>query len=278
MKIPTSLVPAIISLLLPAASLHAQNYGMGPSSNTFAGTSNLSTIVAGSHNHVAAIRSAILAGYDSTIASTATYSTILASSQCTASAPFSVVAGVLSSTHASANYSLSMGNTAKTMAAYSFSFGYKAETGGTYSFAFGNESKTTGAHSLAFGSHSEASGTHSLAFGNLSHALANYAIAMGEAATASGAGSLAIGTGATANSFRGMALGSFPVLRTDASATTWVATDPLLTVSNGETDSARSNAMVVLKNGAVLIKPSGDLSMGTFTEGMEPDDTTVPAP
>jgi len=131
-------------------------------------------------------------------------------------------------------------------------------------------------HSLAFGNLAQATAGYSFSFGNQSKAEAVNAIAMGESAKAKASGSLAIGTSAEANSFRGIALGSFPVLRTNASLTTWVATDPVLTVSNGETATTRSNAMVVLKNGAVLIKPSGDLSMGSFTEGIEPDDTTAP--
>ena len=66
---------------------------------------------------------------------------------------------------------------------------------------------------------------------------------------------------------------------------TWVATDPLFEVGNGTSYSTPSDALEVLKNGntivsgtlsvsgtsnTVLINPAGDLSMGEFTNGPQP--------
>jgi Head domain of trimeric autotransporter adhesin len=97
-------------------------------------------------------------------------------------------------------------------------------------------------------------------------------VTLGEASTASGDQTTAIGQGSKALALHSVAAGPFPVAR--GNPTTWVNTDPVFTVANGQSDTARSNALVVLKSGAVLVKPAGDLSMGSFTAGIKPDDTT----
>ncbi len=63
---------------------------------------------------------------------------------------------------------------------------------------------------------------------------------------------------------------------------TWVATDDLFTVGNGQSAAAPSNAFSVKKNGdtsvagkllvagAIIVQPQGDLSMGSFTAQPSP--------
>lgn len=109
----------------------------------------------------------------------------------------------------------------------------------------------------------------------------------------SGKSSIGLGTDLTVSGAYQTVLGRFNVLAT-YNATTWTAADPLLVVANGDSDTQRSNALVVLKNGntgigtstptykldvdggvrvkngAVLVQPQGDLSMGTYTSGPQP--------
>lgn len=142
---------------------------------------------------------------------------------------------------------------------------------GICAVAFGYESSAYGYSSFAQGFQVYALGNHSTAFGINSTAQGPYSFAQGYSAYASGNHSVAIGQGSKALALHSVAAGPFPVAR--GNPTTWVATDPVFTVANGQSDAARSNALVVLKSGAVLVKPAGDLSMGSFTAGIKPDDT-----
>lgn len=141
---------------------------------------------------------------------------------------------------------------------YGIAFGYACQANGYGSTAIGSQAVANGPWSMALGVQTAANGYGSLATGYLSLAGGTY--------------SFASGLGANAASLYSASFGSYPVIR--GNATAWVTTDPLFTVSNGQSATARSNAMVVLKNGAVLIKPAGDISMGAYTAGIKPDDTT----
>ena len=114
-------------------------------------------------------------------------------------------------------------------------------------------------------------------------------VAIGEDAKATGDHATAVGEGTVGEAFREIVLGSFsqslapadPVEAT-TSATTWRPEDTLLTVGNGRDDQDTdgdgspdvepSNALVILKDGTVLINPSGDISMGDFDKGPTPND------
>ena len=131
-----------------------------------------------------------------------------------------------------------------------------------------NQGSASGDYSTAFGLISFASGTGSTAFGWYSGASGNYSTAAGYAARAGALDSFVIGT---------YNIGG-------GSPTAWVGTDPLFEIGNGG-DPVHSDALVVYKNGntvvsgtlsvsgtsnAVLINPVGDLSMGPFTDGAQP--------
>ena len=62
-----------------------------------------------------------------------------------------------------------------------------------------------------------------------------------------------MGWGLELNGFSNTMLGSFNTIPTGTNQTSWVNTDPLLTIGNGQSSIARSNALVIQKNGVVNI-------------------------
>lgn len=83
----------------------------------------------------------------------------------------------------------------------------------------------------------------------------------------SGEYSVAIGQGATAQSDQQIVVGTYNIIQSVYS--TWVPTDELFTVGNGESDEARSNAFVIKKNGDTAIygnlAVSGNITNPIFT-------------
>jgi hypothetical protein len=188
--------------------------------------------------------------------------------------------------------------------AYSIAFGSSTTSSGSASTAFGNNTTASGNYAVAFGSSTHATGDKSLAAGYYSMASGAYSVAMGQA-VASGTASVALGE-ATATGYSSVALGEATASGTYAVAagnwsataaaydsfvvgaynnnggvsspshTTWVATDPLFEVGNGTSSTAKSDALVVYKNGVVAVhnvvrvNAGGDLSMGSFTAGTAP--------
>ncbi|WP_337044905.1 hypothetical protein [Emticicia sp. 17c] len=116
------------------------------------------------------------------------------------------------------------------------------------------DASNIGLHSFATGYNSRATGTGNVAIGvnAISDGTSN-TIAIGEGTQASGTNSTAIGAGVRANAYYSIAMGYYnsPVLT--ANATSWVSTDPLLYIGNGQDASHLSNAMVIQKNGVVSI-------------------------
>jgi hypothetical protein len=193
--------------------------------------------------------------------------------------------------------SLVVGNQNTAWGPYSTALGYQCQTGSWGGFAQGQQciaygicSGAIGALSSAYSSecfaigHSAQAGdptgvttianrtnyTDAFAFGNGAKALNWYAYAMGANASATGASSVAIGQNASATAFNSIAIGPYPV--TWGSPTAWNANEPLVTISNGtDATTHASNALVVLKSGAVLINQAGDLSMGSYTAGTKPN-------
>jgi Chaperone of endosialidase/Head domain of trimeric autotransporter adhesin len=145
----------------------------------------------------------------------------------------------------------------------STAFGEYSTAFGNYSTAFG-KSMASGYGSTASGI-SFASGEYSTASGNNCVASSHASTALGGGSTASGGGSIALGIVSTATgdvsmatgfftwakAYASTAIGSFNDSIASSSKTTWVSTDPLFIVGNGTSDAARSNALVVLKNGNI---------------------------
>lgn len=93
----------------------------------------------------------------------------------------------------------------------------------------------TGDYSIALGSNSLASGDSSMAIGGSSR----------------GKNSVAIGVGTNAYSYGEISLGSTPTSYTPGSAISWVATDRIFNVGNG--NGIGSDAFTILKNGKIGI-------------------------
>lgn len=111
---------------------------------------------------------------------------------------------------------------------------------GLHSFASGYNSRATGVGNVAIGTNAISDGTSNT-------------IAIGENTHASGLNGTAIGTGTTANAYYSVAIGYYNSPIATANASTWVSTDPLLYVGNGQSAASPSNAMVIQKNGVVNI-------------------------
>ena len=165
------------------------------------------------------------------------------------------------STVASGYASTALGIVTTASGSYSTAIGESTVASGISSTAMGNGTIASGSSSSAMGSVTTASGSSSSAMGYSTTASGYVSTAMGFSTTASGDYSTAMGIGNYANTFRTTAIGSYNT-PLGISATTWVATDPLLMIGNGELQSSRSNAMVILKNGNIGIgqnAPTADL-------------------
>ena len=120
-----------------------------------------------------------------------------------------------------------------------------------------------GLYSTATGIHTTASGSYSTAMGGSTLASGNYSTAMGSSTSASGIYSTTLGLGTDALGSSATAMGAYTIAEsgyetvlgrynagyTPASRFGWDAADRLFVVGNGTSNSSRSNAMVILKNG-----------------------------
>jgi hypothetical protein len=181
------------------------------------------------------------------------------------------------------HYTRAFGSFSTALGDNSSAWGSGSLAQGHFSQAYGSWSRAMGTHSKSYGSGSAASGYYSDSHGDWSYAqgfqVKSYGFgsyAMGYLSESRGNWSFALGLHNTAQSLYETVIGGYGRVRTNSNAAVPVPTDPVFTVANGTSNTARSNAMVVLKNGAVLIKPAGDLSMGAFTAGIKPDDTSAP--
>jgi len=172
------------------------------------------------------------------------------------------------------------------------------ESSGGYSFSSGIATKSDGYGSVAFGVSNSATGQSAMAFGTGDIASGNSSTAFGSSSTASGDYSTAIGNGTKAQSFSSFSLGQYnvglvtssntPIYNGDGDAigsyngsTGWVASDAVVEIGNG-TSGFPSNAVTIFKSGelrtqgliqsqaGVRVPPTGDLSMGGYTNGANP--------
>lgn len=139
---------------------------------------------------------------------------------------------------------------------FSFGFGYNVKAMGKNSIAMGYETNASGLQSTAMGHETNASGLLSTAMGSFTTASGDYSTALGSITTASGNGSTAIGVGSSALSYAEIAFGTYNSSSNPHSSTTWETDDRLFVVGNGSGPFARSDAMVVLKNGNTAIGTS----------------------
>jgi hypothetical protein len=134
----------------------------------------------------------------------------------------------------------------------STALGYYSNAGGGGSTAMGWETTTTGGSSTAMGYETFAAGYTSTAMGRGTKANGDYSTAMGRVTTANGDYSTAMGDSTIANGFASLVIGRYndSLLSPEISAT---STTPLFIIGNGNSNTARSNAMVVQNDGKVGI-------------------------
>lgn len=148
---------------------------------------------------------------------------------------------------------------------YSSSLGEATTASGIRSLATGYLTKATGQSSSAFGASTLASGSFSTAMGAVSIASGLASMAIGDHNKSSGDASTAMGNYTVAQSFASVAMGQYNDSISVSSKNSWVLTDPLLTIGNGTSNVARSNAVTVYKNGNTDI--SGFSRLGKSSEG-----------
>lgn len=185
-------------------------------------------------------------------------------------------------TRASAIGSVSIGNNSEASGISSVSLGSLAKSSGNSSFAAGNLAKSEGLHSVAIGRFAQANGEYSIslgdnndALGEGSTAMGTYTIAEGDFSTslgwnttAKGNFSTSIGYRSEAGSYNSTAIGRYNLI--SGTDSVWIDTDPLFEIGNGSSNTNRSNAFTVFKNGVVSFEnytfPDADGSVGQFMQ------------
>ncbi|MGC4039384.1 MAG: hypothetical protein QM710_00920 [Flavobacterium sp.] len=156
-------------------------------------------------------------------------------------------------TTASGWASTAMGFQTTASANASTAMGQNTIASGSSSIATGWTTNALGLNSTAMGDQTTASGSASTAIGFQTNASGIASTAMGYQTTASGIVSTAIGRYNTAPSYSETVLGTFATNYTPASISSFNAADRVFSVGNGTGDTARSNAMTILKNGRIGI-------------------------
>jgi len=141
---------------------------------------------------------------------------------------------------------------------------WNADSIGLWSFASGSDTKAKGDGSTAMGIRTHATGWTSTAMGFGTIASGGSSTAMGYFTTASGLLSTAMGLRTVSKAFASLSIGQYNDSIASSNNTLWVPTDPLLIAGNGTSNTARSNALVVYKNGNTDI--SGFTRLGEAAE------------
>ncbi len=136
---------------------------------------------------------------------------------------------------------------------YSTAMGYSTTASGEYSTAMGSSTTASGDYSTAMGYSTTASGNISTAMGIGTDANGYNSTATGHVTTANGYYSTAMGYQTDAEAYACVALGRWNLTSSSYSANPWVATDPLFIIGNGTSDSDRHNAVLVRKDGSVVL-------------------------
>jgi len=177
---------------------------------------------------------------------------------------------------ASTEPTVAIGLLASATGAHSIAIGSVSVSSALTAVALGYNTNASGPGSLALASSATATGIYSCAIGRVASVTGDYSIAIGSSSSASGVYSCAFGYGVSSIGYKQSAIGSYPDNSIVTSSTTWVGTDPILLVGNGQTAATASNAFIVYKNGNAKVKgeietkavivsePSGGIPMGEF--------------
>jgi len=154
----------------------------------------------------------------------------------------------------------------------SFATGVNTIAFGDYANAIGFGTLASGARAFASGRDTQASGSNSTAMGVFSNASGEVSFAIGASAEASGNYASAIGRGSKAESSYSTVIGRYNFGGGNNSS--WIESDPLFEIGNGTSDSNRSNALTVYKNGQHIINSSSTgLSINSENFGLIINET-----
>ncbi|PNU18797.1 hypothetical protein C2E25_15815 [Geothermobacter hydrogeniphilus] len=165
---------------------------------------------------------------------------------------------------------------------YSFATGRDVEASGDFSLSMGVYNTVTGNNSMAVGGNNlvstrgsyvigndnliqDSAATYSTALGSRNEPLSDGTIAIGSDNKVGGAGSITIGRHLATTIYGVTALGHYNAYTATpiSNIVSWLGTDPLFVIGNGTSDTNRSNALVMLKNGDTTL--NGNLTATSFT-------------
>ena len=181
-----------------------------------------------------------------------------------ASRDFSIALG--RDTTASGQYSTAMGDRTIASGNNSTAMGSGATASGISSIAMGASTTASGHFSTAMGNTSTAGGINSKAMGTVAKASGNYSTAIGHRIFAIGDYSTAMGDGTIASSGYETAVGRYNTSYIPQDVAGWNAADRLFVIGNGS-HTARSDALVVLKNGNTKISRELDVGGSLAVDG-----------
>lgn len=161
-------------------------------------------------------------------------------------------------------YSFGWGYDARANGLNSFAAGWNVIASGKNSIAMGEGNKALGLNSVAFGLNSTANGFYSMVSGQHCRTGSEGSFATGLSTEALGMHSFAAGSDTRASGQSSFAMGSGIVSRayvaafgryndTISASGGWVNTDPLFMLGNGSSNTSRSNALLVTKEGNMTI-------------------------
>ena len=148
---------------------------------------------------------------------------------------------------------------------YATAMGASTTASGNFSMAMGGGTSALSNFSTAMGAFTTAGGSGSTAIGIETLASGSSSTAMGYATTASGNSSTSMGRFSTAQAYSSLVIGQYNI--PSGNSTTWVSTDPLFVIGNGTTVTSLNNALVVFKNGNVVI--DGSVLATNFTQSSD---------
>ncbi|MER3329573.1 MAG: hypothetical protein RIF34_08360, partial [Candidatus Kapaibacterium sp.] len=168
------------------------------------------------------------------------------------------------STTASGTNSTAMGIYSNATGSYAISAGFNASSSGNTSLATGLSTTASGDYSTSMGGFTDAIGSYSTATGDYTSAVGFAAFSSGFKTEANGDISAAFGDSTIAESYGEFVVGSFDTDYTPNDATNYNAADRVFVVGNG-TSSARSDALIIYKNGNMDVNGNLDINDGSIT-------------
>ncbi len=171
-------------------------------------------------------------------------------------------------TIASGYFSTAMGDGTVASGSNSTSLGYYTTASGEASIAVGYSNTASGFASTAMGAGTLASAAYSTSIGTQTRATGGISTAIGDNAEANASWTTAIGQFVVANSLNSISLGRFndPIVASPTGS--WILTEPLLIVGNGNNPGDKKNALVILKNGNTGIGISNPASPLSFPNNL----------